>query len=152
MASFYGAGGGGNGTSASVNPGVIAKEGYSNSPLNLYNLPDGNYNLLGSIHYGTNKVNFLVYKSCNIDTIDGKKYALYTEVKDGKVYDVLIELQSESSAIVSKIEHSGSGGGVSNIINDAKIGENTTYSSKKIEELLTQQKNEVISALSWTTN
>lgn len=154
MTSFYGRGGSGGGSAPIIpqNVGVVAKEGYSNAPLNLYDLPDGNYNLLGSIQYGNTNTNFLIYRPCTIETVDGKKYALFTETKNEKVYDNLIELQSKTAAKVIKIEHGGGKGNASDIINDAKIGEDTTYSSKKITELLKSQENTIKGYLSWITS
>lgn len=139
MVSFYGGGGAGSGGGGStpVNVGIVAKEGYSEHPINLYTLPDGNYNLLGNVIYGDNKgLNFLSYKTFVVETIDGIKIASYEVIEGGKPYKVIIEMPAESTANVKKIEVGGGNESQTSVIDDTKQSKDTTYSSFKIEELL----------------
>lgn len=147
--SFYGGGG----RAGSANVGITAKTGTTSSPIKLFLLEDGNYNLIGTVIHGDNQVlSFLSYKYFQIETIDGIKYAAYTEIKDDKIYDVLIKMTAENVSEVIRMERKPSAG---SCIDDSTVSSSMTYSSAKIVELLAAQQestNAIVEEyLAWTT-
>lgn len=148
--SFYGGGGV---RAGSADVGITAKTGTTSSPINLFFLVDGNYNLIGTVVHGDNQIlNFLSYKYFQLETIDGIKYATYTEIKDDKIYDILIKMTAETTSEVIKMERKPSAG---SCIDDSTVSSSMTYSSAKIVELLAAQEqstNAIVEGyLAWTT-